>query len=318
MSGRRDALDCVPGLAALHADQEAVCSRAQLMALGVDDHDVGAQVRARRWATAGPTVVVLHCGPLTERARRVGAVLHCGEGAALAAWTALDAGGLTGWPRPATHVIVARGLAPPEIPAALGPVTVHESRRHREEDVVVRSGLRTHTIERAGVDAGAWSDTDRSAGGVLAALVQQRLTTTDRVLATLETVGHVKRRRLMQRVLQDVAGGSQALSEIDFVRFCRQRALPEPVRQAVRTDLRGRRRYLDVEWRLPDGRVLWVEIDGVGHLEVSQWYDDLLRAAEIQAAGQPTGPVRLPSMACRADPDRVEALLRLFLGLVSP
>ncbi len=317
MSGRRHALDSVPGLAALCTDQEAVCSRRQLNALGVDDHDVGAQVRARRWATAGPTVVVLHRGPLTERARRVGAVLHCGEGAALAAWTALEVGGLAGWPRPGTHVIVGRGLAPPGIPVALGPVTVHESRRHREEDVVVRSGLRTHAVERAGVDAAAWSDTDRAACGVLAALVQQRLTTPDRVLAALETVGHVKRRRLMQRVLQDVAGGSQALSEIDFVRFCRRRGLPEPVQQAVRTDSRGRRRYLDAEWRLGDGRCLWVEIDGIAHLEVSQWYDDLLRAAEIRAAGEQEGPVRLPAMACRADPDRVEALLRLLLGLVS-
>jgi hypothetical protein len=317
MSGRRDVLESVPGLSKLRVEQEAVCARAQLGVLGIDGHDVEAHVEARRWAAVGPTVVVLHRGPLTERARRIAAVLHCGDGAALAAWTALDIGGLTGWPRPSTHVIVSRGLAPPPVPAALGPVTVHESRRHCEEDVVIRAGVRVHSVERAAIDAAAWSDTDRAGCGVLAAVVQQRLTTTDRLLSVLETVGWVKRRRLMQRVVQDISGGSQALSEIDFVRFCRRRGLPEPCRQAVREDSRGRRRYLDIEWRLPDGRTLWVEIDGVGHMEVAQWYDDLLRAAEIQAAGIDGAPVRLPSMACRADPDRVEALLRLHLGLVS-
>ena len=72
-----------------------------------------------------------------------------------------------------------------------------------------------------------------------------------------------------------------------------------------------------MEWRLPSGRRLWVEIDGVGHMEVVQWYDDLLRAAEIQAAGTDDAPVRLPAIACRVDPDRVDALLRIHLGLVS-
>jgi hypothetical protein len=116
----------------------------------------------------------------------------------------------------------------------------------------------------------------------------------------------------------DLAGGSQALSEIDFIRFCRRRGLPAPIRQQVRVDSRGRRRYLDAWWRLPNGGQLWVEIDGMGHLDVSRWYDDLLRTAEIQAA--PDGgdaPVRLPAAACRADPDRVEAILRSLLGLVS-
>jgi hypothetical protein len=308
----------VPGLGELSREQDAVCSRWQLRALGVDADDVENHLVARRWSTVGPTVVVLHRGPLTERARRVAVLLHCGDRAALAAWTALDEAGLAGWARPSTHVVVGRGLAPPPVPVEMGPVTVHESRRHCEEDVVVRGGMRVHRVERGAVDGGAWSATDRAACGLLAAVVQQGLTTPDRLLSQLETVGHVRRRRLMQRVVQDVAGGSQSLSEIDFVRFCRRRGLPQPEQQAIRVDSRGRRRFLDAKWRLPDGGRLWVEIDGVGHMEVTRWYDDLMRAAEIRAAGAEDAPVRLPATACRVEPDRVEALLRIHLGLVSP
>jgi hypothetical protein len=318
MSGRATVLDDVAGLRTFWQEQDAVCSRDQLRGLGVDSDAVDHQTMARRWSAIGPHVVVLHRGPLTERARRVAALLHCGSDSALASWTALEEQGLAGWSRPAVHVIVPRGCAPPELPVDMGPIVVHESRRHVPEHVAVRSGLAVHIAERAAIDTGAWTTSDRTACGVLAAVVQQRLTTPARLLETLDQVGKVRRLRLMRATVADLAGGSQALSEIDFIRFCRRRGLPEPIRQQVRVDSRGRRRFLDAWWRLPNGHRLWVEIDGMGHLDVSRWYDDLLRAAEIQAA--PDGgdaPVRLPASACRVDPDRVEAILRSLLGLVS-
>ena len=318
MSGRATVLDDVAGLRTLWQEQDAVCSRDQLRALGVDADAVDHQTSACRWSAIGPQVVVLHRGPLTDRARQVAALLHCGSDSALASWTALEVAGLSGWSRPAVHVIVRRGCAPPEVPTDLGPVVVHESRRHVPEHVVVRRGLALHVPERAAVDTGAWTTSDRTACGVLAAVVQQGLSTPARLLETLDQVGKVKRLRLMRATVADLAGGSQALSEIDLVRVCRRRGLPQPIRQQVRVDSRGRRRYLDAWWHLPNGRRLWVEIDGIGHLEVSRWYDDLLRAAEIQAA--PDGgeaPIRLPAAACRVDPDRIEAILRPLLGLVS-
>lgn len=115
----------------------------------------------------------------------------------------------------------------------------------------------------------------------------------------------------MRATLGDVAGGAQALSEIDFARLCRRAGLPEPLRQRVRLDARGRRRYLDVEWRLPSGRRVVAEIDGVGHLEVTRWYDDLLRAAEIVAPGEQL--IRFPATAARVEPDRAVAVLRRHL-----
>jgi len=182
----------------------------------------------------------------------------------------------------------ARGATPPPLPADIvGKVVLHESRRHSIDDVRRKGGLRLHSVERAAVDAATWSRSGRTACGVLAATVQQRLTTADRLHAELDVVGRVWGRRLMRAALLDIGGGSQALSEIDFVRFCRRRGLPEPTRQSVRLDLAGRRRYLDVEWLLRNDRSLAVEIDGVGHVDVDRWYADLLRTAEL-VAGRPS------------------------------
>lgn len=317
MTGRRDVLDVVPGLADLAIGQSHVCSRAQLAALGVDAKAVDCHVLNRRWRCLGPLVVVLHCGPLTPEARRWAVALNAGAGAALGAWTALHVWGLRRWERDAVHLVVPRGSRPARLPGVVGPVVVHESRRHRPEDVRFRNGLAVHSPERSAVDGGAWSPTSRAACGLLAAVVQQGLTTAHLISAELDTAGRIRRRRVMAAALADIAGGSHALSEIDFVRFCRERGLPEPVRQAVRRDSAGRRRYLDVEWRLPDGRRLVLEIDGIGHMEVERWYDDLLRAAELMAAGSTDGPLlRLPAIACRTEPDRVARILSVLLAPV--
>ena len=116
--------------------------------------------------------------------------------------------------------------------------------------------------------------------------------------------------------LADVAGGSQALIEIDFLRLCRRRGLPLPSRQAVRRDLSGRPRYLDVEWQLPGGRAFALEIDGMGTWSRRAGYHDLLRTAELVAAGS-AEPMRLPSTAVRIESDRVERILRAVLRLPS-
>jgi hypothetical protein len=312
VSGRRDVYAAVPGLASLAAEQSAIVHRDQLTRLGVTPEAVQCHIDALRWRPLGPLVVALNLGDLSTSARRWAVVLGCGPEAALGAWTSLAEWGLSGWDRGSTHVVVRRGSTPPRLPDAVGPVTVHESRRHTADDVHTRGGLRMHSVDRAAVDAAAWSAGDRSACGLLAAVVQQRLTTADRLLAELDLAGKVRRRGLMRLTLGDVAGGSQALSEIDFVRFCRRRGLPLPARQVVRRDLTGRRRYLDVEWRLRDGRTFAVEIDGVGHLDSSRWYDDLLRTAELLAGGS-SEPMRLPALAVRVEPDRVERILRALL-----
>jgi hypothetical protein len=293
-----------PGLAALAVEQAEVVTRAQLEAMGVHWFHVEAQIRARRWREVVPGVVVLHCGPLPAPTRRWVAVLAAGAGAALGSWTVLELAGLDGWQRPSIHVVVRRGRHVPVMPG----VVVHESRRHGPTDLRRRNGLPVHSIERAAVDAGAWSGSARTAAGLMAAVVQQGLSRPDSLRRALDDAGRVRFRRPMFSALVDIEGGANALSEIDFARLCRSAALPEPTRQRIRRDAQGRRRYLDAEWTLPSGEVVVVEIDGVGHLGRNRWYDDLLREAElILPAGHRV--IRLPASAVRLEPDRIVAIL---------
>ena len=58
----------------------------------------------------------------------------------------------------------------------------------------------------------------------------------------------LRRRQLIQSTLLDVAGGAEALSELDLAALIRRYRIPEPDRQASRRDRHGRRRWLDAVW----------------------------------------------------------------------
>ena len=224
MTGRARIFDTCPKLAELAAEQRSVMTRNQLAGLGISAANVQTQLVARRWQTVGPVVVVVHTGPVPQEAWRWVAVLNAGSRGALCAWSALQEWGLSGWERPATHVVVARGADPWALPG----VVVHESRRHHEDDVRTRNGLRLHSVERAALDAGAWSSSPRAAAGILAAVVQQGLSTSERLAATADTVGRVQHLRVMRYALLDIGGGARAMSEIDVARLCRRAGLPSP------------------------------------------------------------------------------------------
>ena len=114
--------------------------------------------------------------------------------------------------------------------------------------------------------------------------------------------------------MADIAGGAHALSEIDFAALCRSARLPEPNRQVVRVESSGRRRYLDAEWELEDGRLLVVEVDGSIHLLPQQWFDDQFRQNVVTLSGAIV--LRFPSMVVRTQPDLVVAQIRQAMGSV--
>lgn len=147
---------------------------------------------------------------------------------------------------------------------------------------------------------------------MLAAAVQQRLTTADRLLAEVGRTRTVRHRREVLLVLGDVAGGSQSMAEIDLVRLCGRHGLPLPARQVVRRDAGGRRRYLDVTWELASGRSVLLEVDGGLHATFEQWVDDGLRAAEVSRPGESV--LRLSAQAIRFEEARVVAALRRHLA----
>jgi hypothetical protein len=71
------------------------------------------------------------------------------------------------------------------------------------------------------------------------------------------------------------------MGELDFIRECRTRKLPEPERQVARVDAAGRTRFTDAEFRRPDGRVVMVEVDGLGHMSPDTWLADMDRHNDL-------------------------------------
>lgn len=116
----------------------------------------------------------------------------------------------------------------------------------------------------------------------------------------------LRRRTIIVSALNDISGGAEALSEIDFTRLViRAFGLPEPTRQKVRYDSQGRRRWLDVFWE--DARII-VEIDGIHHMDASQWWDDMDRDNAMKLDGFLV--LRFTAFVVRHRPDYVAAQIR--------
>jgi hypothetical protein len=120
----------------------------------------------------------------------------------------------------------------------------------------------------------------------------------------------------MATTLREIAGGADSLAEIDFARLCARAGLPQPIRQSLRTDDLGRLRYRDVEWIRADGVRVIGEIDGIGHLDSTRWYDDVMRDAELSVAERDAVRFRIPSSAIHTEPDRVAGIVRRLLTVI--
>ncbi len=253
-------------------------------------------------------MIVLHNGPFTGLQRCWAVLLNAGAGAALCARTALELDGMQGWTDDRIHVLVHRGTHVPVLPG----VKVHESRRYEPGRDLHPAATppRTRT-ERSAIDAAAWSRSSRTACGLVAAVVQQRLALPHRLMDELAVVGRVRHFKVLGRALGDIAGGT-ALSEIDFVRLCRRYGLPEPRRQRIRRDSSGRRRYLDSEFLARDGTTVVVEVDGAVHLLVQTYWDDMDRQNSLTVRGERV--LRYPTVAFYLQPARTMREIGVALG----
>ncbi len=284
----------------------AVVSPADLTAQGWSPDAIRAQLDGGRWRRVG-RAIVRYNGPLgAADARRV-ALINCGRRALLTSFTAAELHGLRGWERDEIHVLAAHG-ARVRCVSSLA-IRVHYA---AELPIPSRFGERLHALAPALLVAAASFASIRPAVGLIAAAVQQRLVGPTAIKRALTVADRQRHRAALLLAVDDITGGSQALSEIDFVRLCRRNRLPIPDRQVVRRDSAGRRRYLDAEWRLTDGRTLAAEIDGALHLTPRRWYDDQLRQNEITLSG--TLVLRFPSVIVRDEPGLVVAQLRRALA----
>jgi hypothetical protein len=291
MSGAAHALESVPGLHPLATGQQGLVTRAQLRSLGVDAHDVVHQVGARRWQTLSDHVVAVFTGPVPRPALIWAAALQGRPDGLVGAWTAIEVHGGTRWVRTARHLLAPRGRK-------VGPMAglvVHESRR-LDPELDACPGFRLPVVRpaRATIDAASWSDRPDDAAALVAAMVQQRVTTPDELLVELESAGMIRFRRAVREAITSAAGGAGSLGEIRIGPILAAAGLPAPRRQTPRY-LDGVLRFTDVEVDLPDGSVLVVEVDGRDHDAVDRRAADTLRDLDNLVEGRIS--IRVPSWA---------------------
>jgi hypothetical protein len=294
-----------PDWHALAEAQEGAVARRQLLALGYSRHYVRRQLDARRWVARTSTVLSTVTDPPTWEQRVWTAALHAGGTALAGGLTALEWHGLRGWHRTEITVLVDDERAFNPVPG----VTFFRTRRPLQAMRSQRVDLPVCRVEPAALLFAGYERSTRTALGLLAAVVQQRLTTAHRLLAEADMMRPLRRAKLFRRTLLDIEGGAQSLAELDIGRVCRNAGLPPPRRQTRRRDATGRLRYTDCEWWLPDGTILILEIDGSFHLEVEHWEDDLVRQRRLSGRGRII--VRCSARELRDDPDAVLSDLKM-------
>jgi len=272
--------DMSPKLERLIAEQAGMVARRQLTQHQVGWDAVEHNVLARRWVVRTPRVISTVTGTLTVEQRRWLAVLHAGRRSMLGGLTAAAEHGLTGWERDEVTVLVDDELSFEPVDG----VRFFRSRRPFDLMISPKPGIPRCRLEPGVLLWAAYSAPPRPAHGVVAAVIQQRLTTPERMISWVDQLKPLRRAKPFKRTLGDIAGGAHSGSELDVRRMCRRFGMRLPDRQRPRVDRGGKRRWTDCEWDLPNGTTLVLEVDGSFHIEVSAWSADLKRARRITTA----------------------------------
>ncbi|WP_045744276.1 endonuclease domain-containing protein [Actinoplanes rectilineatus] len=290
--------------------QSGILTTAQATALGSRDL-VRGSLTAGRWRRVCRGIVATTNGGLLRPQQLWVAFLAAGPGAALSGTTALLESGVRGLRESALCVLVPaerqRSTRLPRMPTDMPPIRITRTRFLPDEHRQVGSPPRVITA-RAVIDGASWASSADAARTIIAAACQQRRVTPEEIFAVLATRRGSPRHSMINRTLIDVAGGSQALSELQFLELCRMYGFPSPSRQERRRDSSGRQRFLDFYWK---AWRLHVEIDGSHHMEATHWSDDMVRQNEVWIRGDRV--LRFPAGLLRSRPEVVIRQLRAAL-----
>jgi len=297
-----------PEVIALANVQGGMIARRQLRGLGVTRKVICGRLRSEIWAEQSSVVVSTFTGEMTREQRAWLGVLHAGPPAIVGGYSALEFQGLKNWHRDDLTILV-------HDEEHLGQVTgINWFRTRRPLDVwhAKNSALPMARVEPSALLCAAYEPNWRTAQGLLAAVVQQKMTTPAALREQLERMKPLRRAPRFRVLLTELEGGAQSLAEVDVNHMCVDYGLPLPMRQRRRKDRSGKWRYTDCEWQLPDGRVLVLEVDGSFHMDVVHWEDDIQRQRGLTTPGRVV--VRCTSREVRDEPFQLAADLRA-LGL---
>lgn len=256
-----------------HLDGRAgVISRRQLIAAGVGPSDLQRMLRRRDLTRVHAGVFVTHTGPLGWEQRAWAALVYAGRAALYLASAEDDP------PEVPIHLAVAHGrrLAP------LAGVRFH---RVRGLEGRVRWNLRPPRV-RPEDNALAMADgaTDElEVIRLLTAAVGSRRTSAARLREALRRRSNIRRRPLVEAVIDDIASGTCSVLEQGYLTRVEQaHGLPVATRQLRRPGVRGSE-YRDAAY-VPYGVV--VELDGRGHAGRTAQGRDADRDLDDLAAGR--------------------------------
>jgi hypothetical protein len=231
-------------------------------------------------------------------------VLHAEHGALVGGIAAATSHGLAHWHRDDIAVLV-----PPHL--VLAPVPGMQWVRTRRSLPVLldpKSACPTARLEPAILIFGAAERSARTAIGILAAAIQQNLTTPGQLLRWIDVLAPLRRADRLRAAIADMVGGAQSMGEIDVERMCLVQGLASPTRQVRRRDASGAWRYTDCEWELDDGRLIILEVDGGFHMDVENWQSDIARARALASPNRTI--VRCTTMELRDNAIAVAGDLR--------
>jgi hypothetical protein len=285
-------------LAAAETAQDRVVSRQQLAAAGYNAQAVGRRIDAGDWQALG-AAIVLHSGEISGRQHQWIAMLTAPGFAAISGRTATTQFGLRGFVPNSIDVLIPFSTKP----AALVGVRWRRIRDFDSLAIAQRPGPATVTRERAVLDAASWTPDARVACALLAAAVQQRVTPIAMLRSQFSDDAVRRHHAIFGLILADIEGGADSLGEIDLGRLARKAGLPPPIRQSIRRDLAGRRRYLDADFG-----TFVVEVDGGLHLRAQTYWNDAHRQNELVLGGDRI--LRFPTIAIRLDEETVVRQLR--------
>ena len=251
--------------------QESVISLRQLRDNGVTRAATRHHLKVGRWAQRSSEVLTTTTGPLSQGQRLWVAVLHAGGDSLIGGLSATEVHGMKNWQRDDVTVLVNN----PQSLEPLEGVVFFRTRRDLST-LSASTALPLCRLEPAVLLFSGYEFNQRTAHGAIAAVVQQRLTTPAKLRSALSSMSPLRRAKEFRLLLDDLEGGGQSLAEVDVKKACREFGVAPPTSQTRRRDRGGRTRFTDCEWRLTDGRVLVLEVDGSFH-------DDVLEASEHRA-----------------------------------
>ena len=286
-------------LADIAETQERVVSRTQLASAGYDSDAVRRRVTSGEWQQLG-NAFVLHSGIPSGDQLQWAAVSTAPGLVAITARSAAARYGLRGFAPVAVDVLVSHDDGSP---TRIEGVHWHESRRFAERDITPRFGIPIVSRGRAIIDAAAWTPQPRVACALLAASVQQGVAPVAALRRELAAAGQVRGAPGFCSRSWPISRAAPTRSRRSTFKLARKAGLPPPIRQSIRFDSAGRRRYLDADFG-----TFAVEVDGAFHLRAQNYWADARRQNELVLGGGRI--LRFSSYAIRLEEDVVLAQLR--------